>query len=215
MKNFVPFMDSNLLAMAIEIGLTLGHDIVVTTDAHDLAHDSYIAASNNCDVIASKRGAVTIHERPAELCHDTALAWDTWRDAATDQGNYDIHLYLEPTSPCRTVQDIQDIIKLFWKEELNSLYTVSESPTHPDKIFKIPSSVVYSDAFYNNQPRQLYPDKYFVKNGICYACSDIRMGNADTMLDFDSYSYLINRPVVNIDREVDFVFAKALLENDS
>ena len=203
MKNMRPLLGKPLVQHTIDLCFELDYDTVITTDIREL----YKLDNHR------EGGSLMVRERPKELCNDTALAWDVWRDAALP--GYDIHLYLEPTSPCRTAQDVKDCVATLVETEGWSLFTVSESPVHPQKIFELPSRVIRSANFYNNTPRQDYPGHYFVKNGICYACTDERMQKGKTMLDIDSYAYTIHRPVVNIDREVDFLFAEALLRENT
>ena len=161
------------------------------------------------------------HPRPPELCTDTALAWDVWQDAVKAaekhfNRSWEYHLYLEPTSPCRTLEDIQDVIALLQDHE--SVCTVSESPIHPKKIFPLKENEFYLSPFdnfhvMNNTPRQdLGRLDYYIKNGIAYGCNNYRMEYKDTMLDPDTYFHIIDRPVVNIDREEDFLYAEALLD---
>lgn len=154
----------------------------------------------------------------SDLHTDVSLAWDIWQDAVKAAEIYfnktwDIHLYLEPTSPCRTEADIERCIELI-KEGHDSVCTMSKAPV-PEKFIRIDEGGVYCmdyEGFMNNKPRQLYENNWLMKNGICYACTDKRMKEATSMLDPATHFYLIKRKVVNIDCEEDFLFAEALLK---
>jgi CMP-N-acetylneuraminic acid synthetase len=211
-KNTRDLCGMPLVCHAIKIALLTDKDwtTIVTSDI------------GNVESLNKKNEYLHYHSRPPELCTDTALAWDVWQDAVKAaekhfNKTWDIHLYLEPTSPCRTAEDIQDVIALLQDNE--SVCTVSESPIHPKKIFPLKENEFYLSPFdnfhiMNNTPRQnLGRLDYYIKNGICYACTDKRMKTATTMLDPDTYFHIIDRPVVNIDREEDFLFAEALLNN--
>lgn len=202
-KNLRSVMGGTLVDSACDIGYKFGV-IMLTTDIPE-----YISRY--------KYKRIYFYQRPPELCTDTSLAWDVWRDAVkaaeTHFGRtWDIHLYLEPTSPCRTKEDIQKCIDLI-KSGKESVCAVSKAPT-PEKFIRLEDNKVFCmdfDGFLNNKPRQLYSQNWYKKNGICYACTDERIKTAETMLDPSTHFLVIKRPVVNIDSEEDFLFAEALM----
>lgn len=176
-----------------------GADIILTTDI-DTTHPD-----------------VLYYRRPALLCSDTARAWDVWQDAAetaseANQVTYDRHLYLEPTSPCRTLEDLERVLSHLATHD--SVFTASPSPLSPGKFFSVAHNrigiTINHDMMLNNAPRQSQ-GQWYLKNGIAYACTDKHMRESKTMLSEESYVDIIPRPVVNIDTEEDFIFAEALL----
>lgn len=204
-KNLREMSGKPLVQYAIEIAEIIGANCILTTDIDDLIQNG---SQLTC----------AIRQRPSELCTDTALAWDVWRDAVKAAEivfgrTWDIHLYLEPTSPCRTADDLQHSIDTIAKGKIHSYCTLSKAPT-PHKLVQINGNNKFTydfDGFMNNKPRQLYEDNWYRKNGIVYACSDKRMKTATTMLDPATHFHIIDRPVINIDTEEDFLFAEALL----
>jgi CMP-N,N'-diacetyllegionaminic acid synthase len=152
---------------------------------------------------------------------DNHLAWDAWQFGAKSMfaGNFDMHIYLEPTSPCRTIEDVTSTIKTLDANLMfgvTSVCTVSPS-IHPAKLFRVEGHhAVRVDGhlkgiMWNNAPRQSLKNNFFKKNGICYACTQWRMSHADTILDENTFFKIIDRPVVNIDTEEDLLFAEALI----
>ena len=200
-KNMRPVNGVSLVDRALRLANDLDGHIVVTTDIPELL---------------SRTGdkATIYHERPTELCTATALAWDVWRDAVKAaelrfSRTWEQHAYMEPTSPCRRKTDVLDCLN----RDEDSVCTVSRTH-HPFKAFSAKAGKlvvsVRPDGFLNNVPRQTYDGDWFVKNGICYTCSDQRMQSAQTMLDEETFLLEIERPVVNIDTERDFILADLL-----
>lgn len=152
---------------------------------------------------------------------DNHLAWDAWQFGAKSMfaGNFDMHIYLEPTSPCRTIEDVTSTIKTL---DANLMFGVTSvctvSPAiHPSKVFKVNNGKAErvgghgDEVMWNNAPRQSLKGNFYRKNGICYACTKFRMSHANTMLDQDTHFHLIDRPVVNIDSATDLLFAEVLI----
>ena len=204
-KNMRELAGVPLLAHTLLITEKLNTNYIITGDIDDFIPYNYLGMR---------------HHRLAELCTDTALAWDVWQDAVKAAESHfnrtwDIHLYLEPTSPCRTEEDIQKCIDLIQSGK-ESVCTISKAPT-PEKFIQIDENKIFCmdfDGFLNNKPRQLYPDNWYRKNGICYACTDKRMKSATTMLDPTTHFLIIKRLVVNIDSEEDFFIAEILLNKE-
>jgi CMP-N,N'-diacetyllegionaminic acid synthase len=201
-KNQRKIGEISLLDRAIGTALAMDVTTVVTTD-----------------LTIEDKGHFLLHKRDPALCTDTALAWDVWRDAArAAQSHYkrsfSYHLYLEPTSPLRTVNDIK--MALYLLQSHNSVCSVSRAPVALGKMFTLKEhrldEAFDPDSFLNNRPRQQVANVHYVKNGIFYGCSDIRMRTADTMVDSRTYCYEITHPTVNIDTEVDLLLAEALLD---
>lgn len=203
-KNLREIGGKPIYQLAYDIGMQFG-ETVITTDIKQIY--LYFPAKHRV--------------RPDELRTDTALAWDVWGDAVIAAElmygkTWDIHLYLEPTSPCRTTEDIQKCIDLI-ESGCDSVCTMSKAP-NPEKFIQLSDKGIVTmdfDGFMNNKPRQLYPNNWYMKNGICYACTDKRMKEAKTMLDPATHFLFIKREVVNIDTELDLKIAEQLINNQS
>ena len=84
---------------------------------------------------------------------------------------YDYFIILQPTSPLRSFQDINSVIKLLYKRKPDSLFSVNSSSEHPYESIKIGKdtwSHVLSSAkkFYR---RQDFDFESFFINGAVYA----------------------------------------------
>jgi CMP-N,N'-diacetyllegionaminic acid synthase len=206
-----------LLDYTCELALSLGSDVYLTTDIED-----YMPPKG-----------IKLIKRPKYLCDSISLAWDTWLHAVSTAETvanrlWKYHVYLEPTSPLRIKSDVLDCIEILDSsakktpkmdvlEPVESVFTVSPSPATLTRMFCLDS---HSRAwgvrshFYKNTPRQLLNDNaYYVKNGLCYACTDNYMNTSNMMLEPNSEAVIIDRPVVNIDTENDFIVAEALMKH--
>jgi CMP-N,N'-diacetyllegionaminic acid synthase len=204
-KNMREFRGFSLTEYTILFAMPFG-EVFLSTNIPDIENDSFYDGVS-----------ITRYERPPELCTDVALAWDVWQDAVKSaeahfNKTWDIHLYLEPTSPCRTTSDIEECVKILTdSKKYNSVCTISET-TPPYKMIKLGNPCVTPDynGWMNNTPRQAY-EPWYKKNGICYACTDKHIKESKTILDPLTKYVITKHPCVNIDSEADFILAEALM----
>ena len=100
-KNILPFLNKPLLAWTIEAGINSNiDDVIVSTDCKKIAD------------IARCYGADTPFLRPESLASDTSSSADVILHALEHMSligkNYDYVFMLEPTSPLRDSQDINE-----------------------------------------------------------------------------------------------------------
>ena len=158
--------------------------------------------------------------RPKELATDLAKSIDAWIHAWLASEKYfnktfELSVLLEPTSPMRAPQDIQDAVNMLLAEQVNSVVTVSKTPGHytPHKALQIANDGIinsYLPGGLKYSIRQEIPD-YFHRNGICYAVTRKSLIDNHNLMEENCRSLIINRPIVNIDEEQDIQFAEYLL----
>ncbi len=159
--------------------------------------------------------------RPEALSSDNATGVDTWKHALVSAEKhygiqFDISVYLEPTSPFRQAVDIErTVLELASKEHLAAA-TVSRTPGSytPHKTLTIDEKG--DVAFYLKEGRkfsirQKIPS-YYHRNGICYAMKRDALLACDCILTNRCAAVIIDRDVVNIDEPVDLEFARMLFE---
>jgi len=125
-KNIVDVCGKPLIAYTIEAAKASKYvdAVIVSTDSLRYAE------------IVKKLGAEAPFLRPAELASDTAVEMDScqhmmsWVEQNWPE-KYDLVLKLEPTSPLRTADDIDQAIETFVKKDANTVITVTEAFTHP------------------------------------------------------------------------------------
>lgn len=119
--------------------------------------------------IANNRG-VTVLLRPEHLCRDESPAADVVKHviATLDLKGDDVLCYLQPTSPLRTQDHIQEAMENLRLKQL-PLVSVKESTELPYKMFTIENGLqpLFSDK-HTNMRRQDLP-KTYVANGAIYA----------------------------------------------
>lgn len=126
--------------------------------------------------ISKDFGASIPFIRPAKFASDSAKAIEVVKHAliATEKQDnkvYDIILYLEPPSPFKTVEDIDNCLELFFKTNPSSVVSVNEANQyHPilmKKIEKGNLKPIWKDEP-EGVPRQEYSPTCYMRNGAIY-----------------------------------------------
>ena len=171
--------------------------------------------------IARSFGADVPFVRPAELATDDANAIDVIKHALIEveksksNVEYNAVVMLQPTSPFRLVNDIDDALKLLEKSEADSVISVvAVNGYHPARMKYLDEDRLIDPSFveaYENQPRQeLKP--IFIRNGAIYATRrDVLLNGSFKGRDSRAWIMPFNRSI-NIDTEMDFRFAEWLLK---
>jgi CMP-N,N'-diacetyllegionaminic acid synthase len=162
--------------------------------------------------------------RPAELSTDTATAVDTSIHAVLEAERhygrrFDVILIVEPTSPLRRSQDIDDCARLLESSGAQSVVTVSRinSKNHPRKLLCIESGAL---RFFHEQgsavsARQQLGDELFYRNGICYALQRSLLVQDRVIFGSRTLPMIIDRPLVNIDEPLELELAEFLLQREA
>tara|TARA_Y100000589_G_C27187245_1_gene643203 strand:+ start:203 stop:910 length:708 start_codon:yes stop_codon:yes gene_type:complete len=181
---------------------------ILSTDDHEMAEEG------------KKYGLKIPFLRPKDLASDNTNSIDMWRHAWLETENkmktkFDISILLEPTSPMRRKEDIENCINYLIKKNHSGVATVSLMPAHfrPQKTLKINEKGMIEFYLQNDNSyslRQNIP-KYYYRNGICYALTRKKLINDKTIIDESIYAMQITREVVNIDEPFDLELAEILL----
>jgi len=209
-KNIRELCGKPLIAYAIEASIAsdLVTDTVVSTDDPEIAK------------VGKAFGAQSIM-RPPELAQDTSLVIDAMKHVVREQEKkgltYNYVVLLEPTSPLRTVADIDDTIKMVVDEGADSGATFSEIPTPPARVWRINNNVPTTliEGAKPFLPRQAHEPGYYI-NGMVYVVKVSKLMNTEGI------SFLLGKQVANVvpsDRVVDidslrdFEMAEFILSN--
>ncbi len=129
-KNIKPLGGRPLISYSIDTATTLCHN-------HGWPEEN-IMLSTDCDKIARVAeacGLKTDYRRPPELATDTAGSREVMlhvADAARAAGvEFDYILLLQPTSPFRTIEDVDKCIAIYEKEQPDMAVTVKEASANP------------------------------------------------------------------------------------
>ncbi|MGY6210911.1 acylneuraminate cytidylyltransferase family protein [Cytobacillus firmus] len=212
----IPYKNIKLLCNKPLIGWTLDlvkeipeiDKVVVSTD--DL----------NISIVAQYFGAEVIN-RPEELSGDYSLPIDAVKHSIKtlkekDEA-YDVMIYLEPTSPLRSKEDIYKCLDLLItnKQGYKSVATFSRAELNPMRAWTLDGETPKTFIEEANPflPRQKLPTAYQL-NGAVYAffTNTIRE-ESEIFLDENTGGVIIPKErAVDIDEEIDFWLAEILIE---
>lgn len=147
------------------------------------AIERLIVSTDDPGIVALARaaGVEAPFIRPSDLASDTASAFDVaehalaWLDD-TDGYRPDVVLWLQPTSPLRTVQDIEGALALMDRHPASAVMSVCESEHHPFWTFGIDAGGVLRllvDAGKGSTRRQELPKAYRANGAIYLVPRDI------------------------------------------
>ena len=169
-KNIKNLIDKPLIAWTIEAALNSKYidDVIVSTDSQEIKD------------ISNKYGALTPFQRPKELAKDESKSSDAILHALNELEKinkvYDYILLLEPTSPLRETDDIDNSIELLNEKKVGSVVSVTMAEgSHPSFVYEIDSNnylIPYTGEHPSDLRRQDIKDMYFL-DGTIY-CSTIK-----------------------------------------
>ncbi|MDP2692338.1 MAG: acylneuraminate cytidylyltransferase family protein [bacterium] len=207
-KNIKLLNGKPLIAYTIEAALKAKHvhRVILSTDDIDIADT------------AKKYGAEVPFMRPETLATDNALAIDVYkytlnRLSETEGSIISEFIVLQPTSPLRTVTDIDNAITLFKEKDADSVISFCQEH-HPIKWHKYVTPEGKLESIFENTigNRQSEKPTYF-PNGAIYV---FKCNILDTKSYFTdkSYAYIMDRRhSVDIDTLEDFEYAEFLIES--
>ena len=200
-KNIKLFSKEPLIAYTIKSALKSKHisRIIVSTDSIKIAK------------IAIKYGAEVPFLRSKNLSGDKTTTWEVCRNVidklkTIESKTYDSFVYLQPTSPLRSPQDIDNAIKVFKNKKANAVVSVNE--TKPSFWFKnISSKGVLIRSNRNNK-------KNYILNGSIYVFKTKFIKKTKTNgYDNKTFAYVTPQErSIDIDTLYDFKIAELFLK---
>jgi N-acylneuraminate cytidylyltransferase len=161
-KNLVNFLGKPLLQWSIEAALNSKYitDVVVSSDDDDILR------------ISQKHNNVIPIKRPKELALDTSRTEPVLAHVieSLKGTTFDYLILLQPTSPLRKSDDIDEAFNKLLASYANSLISVCSNNYHPYKSLRI-NNEGFLEGIINNEypffPRQELPQTYSA-NGAIY-----------------------------------------------
>lgn len=161
-KNLVLFRGKPLIQWTIEAALKSKYisDVVVSSDDDEILKE------------ANKINDVLMIKRPSELAEDNSRTEPVLKHIidTLSLNNYDFLILLQPTSPLRTFEDIDEAFSKFKNTNSDALISVCNLEHHPYKSFKIDENGFLKGIINNDfpfYPRQELPE-VFRANGAIY-----------------------------------------------
>lgn len=205
-KNIKMLNGKPLMSYSIEAALqsNMFENVMVSTDSEKYAE------------IALNIGAEVPFLRSKQNSSDTASSWDTVREVLhMYDKDFDTVCLLQPTSPLRNSNDIVAAYNLYDEKQANTVISVCETDHSPLWENVIPENGSL-DAFLKtdgiSQRQKLA--KYYRINGAIYIVNCRYILNHDNIYE-NSFAYKMQRDrSIDIDEEVDFLFARILLDKN-
>lgn len=204
-KNILMLLDKPILAYTIEAAIQSEKFIKVIVSTDSLEYKE----------IAEKYGAEVVM-RGEELSNDSATSYMVIKDVLEkDLGvEYDYFVLLQPTSPFRNYQHINESIEKFEKNISNYDFLVSMTETSKASTLIKPieedESLKYYDLDFSNYKRQNYKEYY--PNGAIFIGKNKEYLERKHFFGKKSLAYFMNKAdSIDIDDRLDFEFAILLM----
>lgn len=170
--------------------------------------------------IAIQYGADASFLRSKENSGDSAGSWDVVReviDRLKEYGEeYNEIMLLQATSPLRMVDDIVNAVNLLHTKKAEAVVSMAECDHSPIWCNTLPADNNmdnFSRSEYKDLPRQMLPT-FYRYNGAIYLVTAKELQNKNHMFEKKCFAYIMPRErSIDIDDEVDFMLAEAILKS--
>ena len=210
-KNIASINNRPLISYTIDAALSVDRitDVVVSTDDEEIAK------------VAENLGAKVPFIRPANLATDSAESAPVIIHAlkhmeAKHNWNYDAVIMLQPTSPLRTSDNINQALDLYSSKPCDSVVSIiSVGGYHPFRMKRLEGEqlVNYIDqGFWDMRPSQILPSVY-IRNGAIYLLNrDILLKHEMLIGEHCLGLKMSDEDSINIDTRLDFIMAELLMK---
>jgi CMP-N-acetylneuraminic acid synthetase len=206
-KNILPFCGKPLIAWTIEAAL-----------ASECITDCIVSSENEEILeIAREYGALTPFVRPAELSSDASASIDVILHAlewlSRNRLNYKSVILLQPTSPLRLAEDIDNAFTLYHKVQAVSCVSVCEIAYtglfyHADAQLKLKPFISSEMQEFKNTIQPIY-----YLNGAIYISDAIYLRKYKSLITDETIGYIMPKErAVDIDSALDFSIAEFLFK---
>ncbi len=203
-KNILPLAGKPLIGWTIEAALASKYidTVLVTSDDDEILN-------------VSREFGSQLVRRPAVLAQDTSTSFDAIKHAVESTAEHDYIVLLQPTSPLRTSQNIDEAIELLEMRKADAVISVTQMEHNPLWANTLPENQSMAEFLREetlNLRSQDLPT-YYRLNGAIYICKTSKFLDAGSFfLKENIYAYPMNqRNSVDIDLKMDFEVANALL----
>ena len=200
-KNLLPLHGKPLIVWTIESGLKSKYV------------DRLIVSSDDPEILAvAKHSHAETIERPAALARDDTSIFPVVEDTLIKvETDFDILVLLQPTSPLRTQEHIDQAFALMVKKKADAIVSVS-SPVHSPLWANTLPSDGNMVSFITDEVRHLRSQdlpQYFQINGALYICRTKRLLEEKSFfLKQKIFAYRMSRhDSIDIDEPIDFELA--------
>lgn len=180
--------------------------------------DKLILSSEDDKIIsiAKENGCEVPFKRPKNLSRDDTKISDVFLHAVKNYPGYDILVVLQPTTPLRTSQDIDNTILKLINSNSKSCVSVSDSESNPYWMYTMNENSKLFSLFPEKKlaaNRQELPKTYSLNGAVYAAFIDFFIENKSFFYS-NTIGYVMPRlRSIDIDDEVDFFVAEVIYKN--
>lgn len=208
-KNIKELGGMPLLAYSVQAALKSGEfsHVMVSTDSAEYAR------------IAEESGAEVPFLRDASNASDVASSWDVVREVLNKYRQmgivFDTVTLLQPTSPLRTAEDIQNTYRMFREKNATSIVAVCEMEHSPLWSNTLPEDLSMNGFLSNATNRQRQQlSTYYRINGAIYIVDVENFLAGKDIYGAGSFAYVMPAErSIDIDTALDFTIAEAVLNS--
>ena len=208
-KNIRPLAGKPLIAWSIEAALSCDciTRTVVSTDDFEIAE------------VAKTYGAEIPFIRPSQISTDETPGIAPVLHALRALPGFDVVVLLQPTSPLRTADDINNAVEMLLHSQANAVVSVNAADVHPYLTYSLDDRKhlmpIVDGTGRKIHRRQDFPE-YFALNGAIYAARVPWLFKNQNFLTKETLGYVMtieNSP--EIDTELDWRWVEFLLKERS
>jgi CMP-N,N'-diacetyllegionaminic acid synthase len=192
----------------------IAHTIRAALSANGI--ERVIVSTDDLEIagVAAQWGAEVPFIRPAELSTDNTPGIDPVLHALQKIPDATKILLLQPTSPLRTVADIEGIIAFMAQHRCPSVVSVTATPKHPQWMMRInPSHELTPLLPQLGADARQHLEPAYVLNGALYLCDRVWLQNQRSFVGPGTLGYLMPpERSVDIDTPLDWLWAETLLQ---
>lgn len=205
-KNVLNLCGKPLIVWSIEAGLKSKYidKVLVSSDDEEILK---VAKTYNADII----------QRPEQLSSDTSTTFDAIKHAIDNYEQYEYIVLLQPTSPLRTSQHIDEAIKLLEEKNADAVVSICEVEHSPLWCNTIDESMdmsnFLSDSIKNVRSQDL-PTYYRINGAIYIIKTKILLKEKTFFPSKNIFAYKMSKlDSIDIDDKIDFLIAQTILLN--
>lgn len=204
-KNIKRLNNKPLIQYSIDIAKKSQYidSVVVSTDCDDISSTSIVLGAK-------------VVKRPDYLSEDDSLVVDAIKYTINElDDEYDFIILLEPTSPLRSLEVIENCINKLLDKEIECVATFCETDLPPARVWKISNNDI--ELFFKNSnpwlPRQKL-EKGYQLNGLVYGIKqEVFMNNPSRILTDKISPVITSRDMsIDIDSMLDFKLVELIMK---
>lgn len=207
-KNILPLGGKPLIVHTLDVArqTSLVDRIVVSTEDDEIAR------------IASAHGGEVLFKRPGELARDETLIFPILVHAVDWLRRYegyepDYVLLLQPTSPFRTVEDIENSVRMALDRQADAVVSVGPVHQHPHWMKLVAEDGRLIDFWPNMPFRRQELRELYALNGAIYLVATRVLIEQQTFYTAGTYAYVMpSERSLDIESPWEFHLAQLLLE---